>query len=1041
MATSSSPTKRPLSADSSPNKKPKISSTSSPTSTSSTSSSVLTPSDTDPVIIAHLADLQAEISQLPWGVQWEIARLISAGYEKFTISLLHELRKLGNNVKAAPEVVRLYQQGNPQLQLEKTDKVFEPAYATELAATSPWEELDREHKLMGNNQRGPGLGCNHDMESLPDGLNPDWYAGRVQFSAKLLPVKGVESRYRIELNRCVLGPSNRMTRYFGSHRFMRIRIPRDAYYNAGSGLIEYLSRPFVLNGRVFRTCQVKSSSVLLFATHEKWEGAIQNGGGMSFLGFLAWFNPMEYNQEQTMVKWAARAVLGTSNSVPGIKVQPHDIHLIDDIISPSYRGIGKVPSEQTMTDGCGFANAAVLRKLQMRLHWDHEPTAVQCRIAGAKGLLLLHPNPAENEKPDPVIWLRPSQIKIKYRAPPGSYLPSDSSKERVIIDVLRGSRLSTPTRLSTEILKAMRGKVEALTTWTGPQGPSMLWDTVSRTGRVLSARLTREMAGQARAKGLVHDDYDDDDEEEGDKLEDYFREHSRAWWDDPVSGCPSSLEETVMVLVGSGFLPDNCPVLKAKLHEVIKKEVNTYVDKFRIDTPMSCTAFIVPDPYGVLRSGEISIRSAYRDMVDQKGCMTDTILGDVVVTRHPCKVPTDTQKVTAVYNEKLRNYVNVIVISTEDHHFRNTSLGRHLASMTGGGDYDGDTMTAFWQPEIVDNFENADPKYAVEPVEVQACLVKNTETVAQFMERVSHVAIDDRIREVQKYMLGPLKDPSLVGRYSTWWENSTYVHGYRHPKTVFLAYLFCAILDGTKTGVTVHPDKYKEHQKEHQQLFGTRIPPWKKAVREKGADHTRVRVAEDPLFLKRASTLGRHVMDEIREWAVAERNILLREVETRFDSAEFAVKLDTDLAKPWRDAEELARSLQEKYADVKMTQDLEKVHAHVVSIYQTWKTLKALTRLPIVERQDRLRQASRMFHSGPEDLVYFNATTVMHLRASCAYVYDYEISPMRWSRFPWDVSMRTLCQIKATALGEFNTVVKNIYSGMQISRAFLAPRA
>ena len=37
-----------------------------------------------------------------------------------------------------------------------------------------------------------------------------------------------------------------------------------------------------------------------------------------------------------------------------------------------------------MTDGCGFANLATLRSIKEVLELDNTPTAVQCRIAGAK---------------------------------------------------------------------------------------------------------------------------------------------------------------------------------------------------------------------------------------------------------------------------------------------------------------------------------------------------------------------------------------------------------------------------------------------------------------------------------------------------------------------------------------------------------------------------------------------------------------------------------------------------------------------------------
>lgn len=49
-----------------------------------------------------------------------------------------------------------------------------------------------------------------------------------------------------------------------------------------------------------------------------------------------------------------------------------------------------------------------------------------------------------------------------------------------------------------------------------------------------------------------------------------------------------------MYLLDSGFTPQNCAVLKEKLSKVIKTSIASYVKAYRIDVPMSLTAFIVP---------------------------------------------------------------------------------------------------------------------------------------------------------------------------------------------------------------------------------------------------------------------------------------------------------------------------------------------------------------------------------------------------------------------------------------------------------------
>lgn len=52
-----------------------------------------------------------------------------------------------------------------------------------------------------------------------------------------------------------------------------------------------------------------------------------------------------------------------------------------------------------------------------------------------------------------------------------------------------------------------------------------------------------------------------------------------------------------------------------------------------------------PDETGTLEPGEVYYKSSRRNLVMLDGTETDHILGAVLVTRHPCKLPTDIQKV------------------------------------------------------------------------------------------------------------------------------------------------------------------------------------------------------------------------------------------------------------------------------------------------------------------------------------------------------------------------------------------------------------
>ena len=91
-----------------------------------------------------------------------------------------------------------------------------------------------------------------------------------------------------------------------------------------------------------------------------------------------------------------------------------------------------------MTDGCGFINRTALTLIARRFTLPHGmPTAVQGRVAGAKGMFMLHPY---DRHPEPRVWIRDSQNKIK--------LPKLERWHR-ILDLLKFAQpVSHPLQLS-----------------------------------------------------------------------------------------------------------------------------------------------------------------------------------------------------------------------------------------------------------------------------------------------------------------------------------------------------------------------------------------------------------------------------------------------------------------------------------------------------------------------------------------------------------------------------------------------------------------
>ena len=278
------------------------------------------------------------------------------------------------------------------------------------------------------------------------------------------------------------------------------------------------------------------------------------------------------------------------------------------------------------------------------------------------------------------VELTPSQKKIIY----SSGKPLDPA--HCIIDVLRSSHVRIPCRLSIETIinlsengvpntvfidllrQGLKELVQPLLEWEGPDAMRNLWCNMRRLGGVMSARRAREEPGLARVKGYLEHSSEDDSEledEDGFKLLETTEQQSSAWWRDEISGCPSSLEETVMCLIDSGFTPQNCPTLRSKLEKVIKGYVKSSIKKYRINVPMSASAFIIPgkisgvvalsgfaegfffipDTLGILEPGEIFFKHSKNGFQTLDGLGTDVLLGTVLVTRYPCKLPTDIQKV------------------------------------------------------------------------------------------------------------------------------------------------------------------------------------------------------------------------------------------------------------------------------------------------------------------------------------------------------------------------------------------------------------
>jgi hypothetical protein len=256
-----------------------------------------------------------------------------------------------------------------------------------------------------------------------------------------------------------------------------------------------------------------------------------------------------------------------------------------------------------MTDGCGFINGAALRLIFQRLKSSSRPTAIQGRVAGAKGLWVLHPTDKEPDAP-PRIWIRLSQNKIQ--------LPLFITLDRAhrIFDLVGPSRVSMPYYLSRQSIinlshngvpnkvfvdlmaDRLKEDVRQLTDWTRPNAMFFTWDAISKAGSVAGTRLQRCANGTSRALGLSGRDYHRTVEtDSGNVLEEL--ESPISMGRNRFSGAPVSLYEYALELIQAGFHPLDCQLLYDKLKYILRNVVDTAVKKYRSPILQSAEAFII----------------------------------------------------------------------------------------------------------------------------------------------------------------------------------------------------------------------------------------------------------------------------------------------------------------------------------------------------------------------------------------------------------------------------------------------------------------
>lgn len=238
---------------------------------------------------------------------------------------------------------------------------------------------------------------------------------------------------------------------------------------------------------------------------------------------------------------------------------------------------------------------------------SHRPVAVQGRIAGAKGMWVLHPDDQSPAAP-PRIWIRPSQKKINLQTP--------LHRAHLIFDLVCPSRVTIPSRLSMQTIvnlshngvpdcsfdslieKELEALIEPLTQWKDPHAMLTVAKAIEQAGHITGSRLQRLARGSTRALGLGRgfhrdeaDENDDDRDDGADLLPGAEKIYSGR---DVDSGAPLALFENAYELTLAGFHPLTFPPLYEKMRCIVSSVIDTSVKSYKIPVSESVEAFIIP---------------------------------------------------------------------------------------------------------------------------------------------------------------------------------------------------------------------------------------------------------------------------------------------------------------------------------------------------------------------------------------------------------------------------------------------------------------
>lgn len=633
--------------------------------------------------------------------------------------------------------------------------------------------------------------------------------------------------FEFKLNPLKIEPTYRLARKFGHDRFFLLNIPSihpsdipqhlRSDPNARNAILDWLVHSeHTFLGRKWRAFYVRNESrkkvgpgsamrapatkpsfrVYMFAESGKGlQPNTENGergpdmldrSPMTRKDLIEWFMPAKDNKKQRALKFFARLALGVSQTIPSRRFLPEQIIRSDDAFAngPAQRRLdlkrshdkktkrkSMQPRSAVMNDGCARISKPVARSIADSLNLDYTPSIFQGRIAGAKGVWMVDTlnETIANGNEEHWIEITDSQLKFEASGKDG-YHPDP---ERVTFEVHSYSRSLVQANLNFQLMPILAHRGVPFHVFSD----------------LLEADLTARVAEleAAMESGLAIRKWNQD-------VNTISTTERALYGVEMCGGIPDALPERINWFVEHGFEPKDCCRLKDFLYKAISDYCLRLENRMNIGVAKSTYAYMVADPLAILEEGEVHI--AFSTPFDQELMLHDI---DLLVARLPAALPSDVQKVRAVFKIELKNFRDVIVFPSKGEH--------PLAEKLSGGDYDGDRAWICWEPSIVEPFENSPHIFEAPPlstygIEIDQTKVSDLIHSEDYTSQFLHHAFDFTLQ------------PNLLGICTSYFESFCYSqNSISHPSAVKIAYLLGHLVDRAKAGIIFDENKWYEFLK------------------------------------------------------------------------------------------------------------------------------------------------------------------------------------------------------------------------------------